>query len=104
MLEEMGLAVGELRRIGGFLLTPGGADELCELYVGRVQAPQVDAAGVAGHAGMAAEYEDIRVRVWPAERAIAAALDGLMTNSVTTIGLLWLAARRDTLRKEWLAA
>ena len=30
--EEMGLSVGALRRIGGFLLTPGGSDELCELY------------------------------------------------------------------------
>ena len=37
MMEEMGLAVGALRRIGGFLLTPGGADEVCELYAGRVQ-------------------------------------------------------------------
>ncbi len=40
MVEEMGLTVGALRRIGGFLLTPGGADEVCELYAGRVQAPQ----------------------------------------------------------------
>jgi len=103
MLEEMGLAAGELRRIGGFLLTPGGADELCELYVGQVRAPAADQAGIAGHAGMAAEREDIRVRVLSAERAIAAALDGRMTNSVTTIGLLWLASRRETLRKEWLA-
>ena len=31
MMEEMGLAVGTLRRIGGVLLTPGGADEVCEL-------------------------------------------------------------------------
>ena len=36
MLEEMALTVGELRRIGSYLLTPGGADEVCELYVGRV--------------------------------------------------------------------
>ena len=28
--EEMGLAVGALQRIGGFLLTPGGSDELCD--------------------------------------------------------------------------
>ena len=93
-----------MRRIGGFLLTPGGADEVCELYAGRVQAPDADADGIAGHAGMADEHEDIRVRVWPADRAIAAALDGQMTNSVTMIGLLWLAARRATLRKEWMAA
>jgi ADP-ribose pyrophosphatase len=104
MLEEMALTVGELCRIGGFLLSPGGADELCELYVGRVSAPNADAAGIAGHGGMAAENEDIRVRVWPADRAIAAALDGRMANPIATIGLLWLAARREALRKEWLAA
>ena len=103
-MEEMGLAVGAMRRLGGFLLTPGGADELCELYVGRVQAPRADGDGIAGHAGMASEHEDIRVRVWPAERAIAAALNGRLTNSVTMIGLLWLAAQRPALRKEWLAA
>jgi ADP-ribose pyrophosphatase len=50
------------------------------------------------------EHEDIRVRVWPADRAIAAALAGQLTNSVTAIGLLWLAAQRDALRKEWMTA
>ena len=104
MMEEMGLAVGVMRRIGSFLLTPGGADEVCELFAGRVQAPDAAADGIAGHAGMAEEHEDIRVRVWPADRAIEAALGGQMTNSVTTIGLLWLAARREVLRKEWMAA
>jgi ADP-ribose pyrophosphatase len=104
MMEEMGLAVGTLRWIAGVLLTPGGADEVCELYAGRVQAPEANGDGVAGHAGMAEEHEDIRVRVWPAERAIALALGGQITNSVTMIGLLWLAAQRDSLRKEWMAA
>ncbi len=103
-LEEMGLQVGELRRIGGFLLTPGGADEVCDVYVGRVVAPGADAEGIAGHAGMVDEHEDIRVRVWPAERAIAAALSGQITNSVTMIGLLWLAVQRPALRKEWTTA
>jgi ADP-ribose pyrophosphatase len=85
-------------------LTPGGADEVCELYAGRVQAPAADADGIAGHAGMANEHEDIRVRVWPADRAIDAALSGRLTNSVTMIGLLWLASQRDALRKEWTSA
>ncbi len=101
MQEEMGLTVGTLVHIGRFLLTPGGSDELCELYVGRVAAPPADAEGIAGHWGMAAEHEDIRVRVWPAGQAIEAALDGQMPNSVTMIGLLWLAARRERLRQEW---
>jgi ADP-ribose pyrophosphatase len=101
--EEMGIAVGALRRIGDILLTPGGADELCELFVGRVLAPLAGADGIVGHAGAADEHEDIRVRVWPAQRAIAAALAGELSNSVTMIGLLWLAAQRDVLRKEWMA-
>jgi ADP-ribose pyrophosphatase len=101
MLEEMDLTVGELRHIGRYLLTPGGADELCELYVGRVQAPPADADRIAGHAGMADEDEDIRIRVWPALEAIEAAIAGQMTNSITAIGLLWLAARREMLRETW---
>jgi ADP-ribose diphosphatase len=103
MMEEMQLSVGALLRIGSFLLTPGGADEVCELYAGRVQAPEADGDGIAGHAGMVDEHEDIRVRVWPAGQAIEAALTGQMTNSVTAIGLLWLAAQRVALRKEWTA-
>jgi ADP-ribose pyrophosphatase len=104
MMEEMQLTVGTLRRIGGVLLTPGGADEVCEIYAGCARAPMADGNGIAGHAGMMDESEDIRVRVWPADRAIAAALDGQITNSVTMIGLLWLATQRDSLRKEWTAA
>lgn len=103
-MEEMGITVGALRRIGGFLLTPGGADELCELYVGRVVAPAAGPDGIVGHAGAVDEHEDIRVRVWPAQRAIAAALASELSNSVTMIGLLWLAVQRDALRKEWIAA
>jgi ADP-ribose pyrophosphatase len=99
--EEMGLEVGALQWIGSFLLTPGGSDEVCELYAGRVQAPPVDADGIAGHGGMAAEQEDIRVRVWPAAQAIEAVLAGRINNSVAAIGVLWLAARRSVLREEW---
>jgi ADP-ribose pyrophosphatase len=101
MAEEMGLTVGELHRVGAFLLTPGGADELCDLYVGRVTAPPADAGGIAGHAGMAEENEDIRVRVWPAAQAIEAALAGVIPNSVAAIGLLWLSVQRDALREAW---
>jgi ADP-ribose pyrophosphatase len=102
MQEEMSLAVTDLARVGGFLLTAGGADELCEIYVGRVQAPPADAEGLAGYGGMAHENEDIRVRVWPADRAIEAALAGQIVNAVAVIGLLWLAARRPHLRQQWI--
>ena len=101
--EEMAMTADRLERIGGYLLTAGGADEFCELYVGRVGAPVTGADGIAWHAGEAAEDEDIRVRVWPAAKAIDAALNGEFTNSITVVGLLWLAARQGQLRQRWLA-
>ena len=89
--------------IGGFLLTAGGADEFCHLYAGRVVAPPADGEGIVGFAGEAAESEDIRVRVWDAGDAIAAAFAGYFVNSITAMGLFWLAARRDWLRQKWMA-
>ena len=99
--EEMGLAPRRLVPIGDFLLTAGGSDEHVALHAGEVTAPDADAAGLAGTAGLAAEEEDIRVRVWPAEAAIEAAIAGRSANAVTTIALLWLGLRRDRLREEW---
>jgi ADP-ribose pyrophosphatase len=99
--EEMRLQADCLQRIGAYLLSPGGCDELLDLYVGRVRAPPAGPDGIVGHAGAEHEGEDIRIRVWPADKAIALALDGATPNSVTAIGLLWLAAKRDELRKQW---
>jgi ADP-ribose diphosphatase len=99
--EEMRMEADCLERIGAYLLSAGSSDELLDLYVGRVRAPVAGPDGIAGHGGAEAEGEDIRIRVWPAEKAIALALEGRMPNSVTTIGLLWLAAKRDYLRTKW---
>jgi ADP-ribose pyrophosphatase len=104
MREEMNLSADLVERIGGYLLTPGGADEFCHLYAGRVVAPPADGEGIVGHAGVAAESEDIHVRVWSAEAAIAAAFAGYFTNSITVIALFWLASKRDWLRAKWMTA
>ncbi|MEA2775733.1 MAG: ADP-ribose pyrophosphatase [Acetobacteraceae bacterium] len=104
MREEMNLDADRVEPIGGYMLTAGGADEFCHLYVGRVVAPPADGEGSVGHAGEASESEDIRVRVWSAEDAIAGAFAGCFTNSITVIGLFWLASRRDWLRKRWMTA
>ncbi len=99
--EEIGLSPSRLERIGDFVLSPGGVDERIGIHVGQVRAPQAGPDGIVGTSGVASEGEDIRIRVWPAERAITAALAGQMPNAVTTIALLWLAASRDRLRREW---
>ena len=72
------MTADRLERIGGYLLTAGGADAFRDLYVGRAHAPETGPDGIALHAGEASEENDIRVRVW-------------------------LAARRDSLRQPWLA-
>jgi ADP-ribose pyrophosphatase len=99
--EEMRMHADRILHIGGYLLTAGGSDEFLELYAGRVTAPATGPDGIVGHAGAEAEGEDIRTRVWPADKAIAVALAGKFPNSVTTIGLLWLAAKREYLREQW---
>lgn len=99
--EEMGLEVDRLERVGGFLLTPGGCDEHCTLFAGRVRLGTLGEGGLIGHGGLAQEQEDILTRAMPADEAIAHAVAGDYPNSVTTIGLLWLAARRDHLRRSW---
>jgi ADP-ribose pyrophosphatase len=91
----------EEMHIGTFLLTAGASDETLEMFAGRVTAPTPGPDGIVGTAGAVAEGEDIRIRVWPAAKAIGHAIAGDFPNSVTTIGLLWLAAKRDTLREQW---
>jgi ADP-ribose pyrophosphatase len=102
--EEMGITPRRILRIGDFLLTPGGCDENVSLHVGEITVPPVGADGIVGTAGLAAEEEDIRIRVWPAHRAIETALAGGFPNSVTSLALLWLASRREAVRRDWGAA
>lgn len=99
--EETGLAVDLLERMGDFVLTPGASDERCTMFAGRIHAPEAGPDGIIGQGGLAAEQEDIRVRLHPATDAIEAAIAGRYANSVTAIALLWLAARRDWLRTQW---
>ena len=99
--EELGIPARRTLPIGDFLLTPGGSDELVSLFVGEVTAPPCDPDGLVGLAGLQSEAEDIRVRVWPAGRAIEAALEGRLPNSVIAIALLWLAVKRPLLRELW---
>jgi ADP-ribose pyrophosphatase len=104
MREEMNMDADRVERIGGYMLTAGGADEFCHLYAGRVVAPPADGEGIAGFGGERSENEDIRVRVWAAGEAIEAAFAGYFTNSITVIGLFWLASKRDGLRQKWMTS
>ncbi len=101
--EEMGLTADLLVPMLDVVLTPGGSDERCTLFAGRVHAPPAGPDGIAGQGGLTSEHEDIRVRVLPAALAIENAADGQYANSVTALALLWLGVRRDRLRAAWAA-
>ena len=103
MHEEMGLATDRLHRVGRFVLSAGGSDESVTIFAGRMAAPKANAEGIAGYGGLAAENEDIRVRVLQASEAIEHALAGRYANSITAMALLWFASKREWLRQEWLA-
>ena len=100
--RKCGLEVESLEKIGDFLLTPGGCDELCTLFAGRVRLGAIGADGLLGSGGLASEQEDILVRALPAEEVIERALAGAYANSVASLGLLWFAAKREYLRAKWL--
>jgi ADP-ribose pyrophosphatase len=99
--EEIGLVPRRLHPIGTFMLSPGACDETILIAIGEITAPDADAEGIVGTAGLAHEHEDIRVRRQPAAEAIEDALAGRIANSVAAIALLWFAARRDWLRQLW---
>ena len=97
-IEEIGLEVGAMQHVADILLTPGGSDERCALFVGRAALPDGLRAGASG---LASESEDIRLSIRAADDAIAEAVAGRYPNSVTMIALLWLAAQRGALRERW---
>lgn len=92
--EETGLACGRLELVMETLLMQGGCDESIAIYVAEVTAPAQN-----GTFGLVAEEENIRVKVMPAPEAIAAATS--LGNATGTLALLWLAANRDRLRRDW---
>jgi ADP-ribose pyrophosphatase len=95
--EEAGLAViGEVVPIHRFMTSPGGSTETVDLFCGRV-----DASAAGGIHGLADESEDIRVVVKSYAEAMALLAAGGIENGYTLLALHWLAANRETLRRQW---
>jgi len=92
--EETGLTPGRMEPITDMLLMQGGCDERMSVFVAEVAAPEAN-----GVFGLAAEEENIRIKVLEAEAAIATATQ--TRNATATLALLWLGLNRDRLRKEW---
>ncbi len=91
--EEAGCEVQALHLVGTLFTSPGWSCERITLYCGIVDSTTAD-----GIHGLEEEGEDIRVVVMPAEEAIGELFRRANSTSVV-VGLQWLAANRDRLRR-----
>lgn len=94
--EEAGCTVSVLEPNCRFLVSPGGTSERIHLFCGRV-----DARGVGGVHGIAAEHEDIRVLAMPASTAFDYVAQGRIDSAAPIIALQWLQLHRGDLRTRW---
>ena len=92
--EEAGVSVRQVIPLFDSFLSPGGCTERISLFVGLV-----DSEGAGGVHGLDHEDEDIRVTVWPFEKAFAE-IGGQIITAPAMICLQWLAMNRDGLRSE----
>ncbi len=100
--EEAGLRPERMERIGRFMLMQGGCDEVMDYFAARVSLPA--SPDGAGNGGLAAEGEDTRVLVMPAEDAFAAVDSGGIQNVSAALCLFWLRHHGARLRREWAAS
>jgi ADP-ribose pyrophosphatase len=94
--EEIGRTVSDLRFVSRYLVSPGGTSETVFLYIGRV-----DARDVEGVFGLAHEGEDILPFTLSRDEALAWVEEGKIANATTIIGLQWLQLNHAKLSAEW---
>lgn len=98
-VEEAGCTIGRLERVGPVLVSPGGTSETVTIFVGEIDASTCR----EGYYGLAAENEDIRMRLLSAHEAFQLLDQGMLTNAVTALAVAWLARHHSTLMRQWLA-
>lgn len=96
MIEEAGTPVTDLIPAVHSLSSPGGTSESVFVFIGRVDASNVD-----GLHGLAQEGEDIRPFTVPLADAYRAITEGVMANSMTIIAVQWLLLHKDAVLAKW---
>lgn len=95
-VEEAGVTLGRVERIGAFYPSPGIVAEHITAFVG-----EADLADAGGVHGLPEEHEDIRAVVAPLDAALAAVASGEINTAPLIISLLWLARNARRLRGAW---
>lgn len=95
--EETGCDARDLIAIGSFFPSPGCIDELYHAFVGRIAATTE-----GGVFGLAAEGEEIRTHLLPADEVFRLLDAGMIRSAPAALALNWFARHRDRLRTYWL--
>ena len=95
-MEEAGLRLGRLERVGEFIVSPGGCTETFTIYCG-----EVDAENVGGVFGLDHEGEDIRAFTLSFDETLERLKSGEIDNAASVIAIQWLALNRADLRRRW---
>ncbi len=91
-IEEAGCQLHQIKLISNYYVSPGGCTEKIYIYFA-----QIDSRGLHGTiAGVATEYEDIRVRVLPWQKIEKMLNIGTINNAAAIIGLRWLQIQKLT--------
>ncbi|MBR0655977.1 NUDIX domain-containing protein [Plastoroseomonas arctica] len=97
LAEETQLVPTALEALGRYILNQGDSDETIHLYLARCDLPDL----LPMHHGLAAEHEDIRLRLLPAKEAIEMLDDNRIENATAALCLHWLARHHARLLREW---
>ena len=93
-MEEAGLTLRGLERIGSGYPTPGYSTEYFHVFLGLCDLPD----GIEGHHGEAEEHEDIRTHVLDWAQAEDLLSRGEADNMPLVLALVWLSRERSRLR------
>lgn len=92
-LEEAGLTLGPLTRVGGYYPSPGAKTEYIHAFIGQADLPD----GCAGLGGLDVEGEDIRAHLVSYQRLIDLLDSGEIENAPLILSVHWLARHRETI-------
>ncbi|HEX6141836.1 MAG TPA: NUDIX domain-containing protein [Geminicoccaceae bacterium] len=93
--EEADVEIQDLLPACEYFVSPGGATERCQVFVGRVSTE-----GAGGIFGLEGEGEDIRAHVMKLDEAVRAIdTDPRFRTASALVALQWLALNRERVRR-----
>ena len=95
-LEEAGIEIEQLEKIGNYYSSPGASNEYFYLFAGKV-----DLSEAGGVFGLEQEGEDILVHLFDLEALWQLLAQGKITNAHTLIALQWLQLNYGRLQSQW---